>query len=159
MNSRVLVAIALAAVAFATAVHPEEEEWSTETAGDISLFMVMQSYRINADYCSEEVPALKPGFDEFMKSLSGRIRGIGKDLLDSDAFKGMQQLPVPSALLGVLAAKLEETRSELEDLDAGEICPQTLQHYRSMTDEALRDFLRRTLAGIQSTIRTLQKPR
>jgi len=172
MNCRVLAGLALAAITLSPAtwtldapIHGLEgqqpaqkavEEWPMESTGDISVLLVRERYRIYTDHCAEEVPALKPAFEDVMSSLQNRIRRIGTRLLDSDAFKDMKRQAVSSTLLGALSGELATVRQEMEDLDAAAICPETLQSYRNTTDALLEDFLKRTLAGVRSTAQTLK---
>jgi HAMP domain-containing protein len=153
------IAAALAAAALASSVSAQDADWPMESAGDMTVFVVHERYRITAEHCQDEVPALKSGFEDVMKSLKGRIRSIGRMLLDSDAFREMQSKPMPSTLVGALASELENVRDEVQEMDAATTCPQTLQDYRELTDAGLQDFLSRTLAGIQSTMRSLESAR
>jgi hypothetical protein len=172
LNSRLGITLALATLAAAALIHaqdapfhgqvepqaPQEEEeaWPMETIGDISVLIVKERYRIYTDHCAYEMPALKTGFEEVMKSLKSRIRSIGMALLDTDAFRDMKQQQVSSTLLGALSAELRDIRLDLEDQDPTLVCPETLQSYRDTTDELLEDFLKRTLAGIRSTAKVLK---
>jgi hypothetical protein len=174
MNSRILVALALALLAATQAsrlhaqdasIHgqvdqpapePQEEAWPMETTGDISILIVRERYRISTTHCAELLPDSKPAFDAVIKSLSGRIRSIGMRLLDTDAFRDMKQQQVSSTLVGALSSELRNIQQELEDQDPSVACPQTLQNYRSTTDALLEDFLKRTLAGVRVTANSLK---
>lgn len=166
MTGRVLAALALAASLSVPAqdaqihgqqdVQEELEVWPMESTGEVSILVVRERYRIYTDHCARELPALKADFVEVMNSLQGRIRGIGMKLLDSAAFSDMKQQQVSSTLRGALSAELAAVRLELEDQDPEQVCAATLQSYRGTTDALLEDFLKRTLAGIRSTARTLK---
>ncbi len=172
MNRRVLRTLALAAITAAPLIHaqqapfhgqdvppapPEEEAaWPMDSTGDISILVVKERYRIYADHCALEMPALKAALAEAMKSLKMRIRSIGMRLLESDAFRDMKQQPVSSTMVGALSAELGNIRDELESRDPAQVCPETLQSYRDVTDALLEDFLKRTLAGVRSTATELK---
>lgn len=127
-----------------------------ESTGDISILIVRERYRIQADHCARELPVLSSIFAAEMKSLQARIRAIGMRLLDSDAFNDMKQQPVSSTLLGALSAELTNIREELEAEDPSRVCQEIRQNYRAVTDALLEDFLKRTLAGVRSTARELK---
>jgi hypothetical protein len=172
VSSRILITLALAAATVAPVIRAQDaqvhgqqepqappevaEAWPMATTGDITVLIIRERYRIYADHCAGEVPALKAGFDEVMKSLQGRIRSIGMRLLDTDAYADMKQQEVSPTLVGALSAELADIRQELEDQDPDDVCPATLQSYRGVTDEQLQDFLQRTLAGVRITARTLK---
>lgn len=171
MNGRWFVALALVMVMLSSPVPAqeaqihglgdqeavqEEEAWPMESTGDVSILVVKERYRIYVEHCGNAVPILKAALDAEMKSLQGRIRAIGMRLLDSALFQDMKRQPVSPTLLGALSAELADIRQELEDQDPAQVCPETLRSYRATTDELLEDFLRRTLAGIRSTSRTLK---
>lgn len=166
MTGRVLAALTLAASLTVPAqdaqihgqqeVQEEVEVWPMESTGEISILIVRERYRIYTEHCARELPALKTDFVEVMNSLQGRIRRIGIKLLDSAAFSEMKQQQVSPTLRGALSAELAAVRFELEDQDPEQVCAATLQSYRGTTDALLEDFLKRTLAGIRSTARTLK---
>jgi hypothetical protein len=166
VTGRVLAALALAASFTVPAqdaqihgrqdVREEVEVWPMESTGEVSMVVVRERYRIYTDHCARELPALKSAFVEVMNSLQGRIRSIGLRLLESEAFSDMKQQQVSSTLRSALSAELAAVRLELEDQDPELVCAGTLQGYRGTTDALLEDFLKRTLAGIRSTARTLK---
>jgi uncharacterized protein YfkK (UPF0435 family) len=117
----------------------------------------MLRFRIYKDHCSARVPQLKPQFESLIENLNSRIQDISKGLLAADAFKGMKDKPVPAEILDALTDSFDDTRHNVERLDAASICPKTLQNFGEMDDESLKSGLTEALTAVQNMIQKLEK--
>jgi hypothetical protein len=149
--------IALSIVLTISASSAAEAMWPKNSASDLSIFVTLQRYRIYADHCSARIPQLKPKFESLMEILNSRIQGISKGLLASDAFRGMEDKPVPAAIVFALKDTVHDAEHNLERQDAGFICPKTLQDLGDIDDESLRLVLSETLTAVQNMTRNMEK--
>jgi hypothetical protein len=157
MNLRKSVFIALAIVLATSAAPAAEAVWPKNSASDLSIFVTMLRFRIYKDHCSARVPQLKPQFESLIENLNSRIQDISKGLLAADAFKGMKDKPVPAEILDALTDSFDDTRHNVERLDAASICPKTLQNFGEMDDESLKSGLTEALTAVQNMIQKLEK--
>lgn len=157
MDFRNSAFIALVIALTASASSAAEAVWPKNSAGDLSIFVTLQRFRIYADRCSAEVPQLKPRFESLMESLDSRIHGIANDLLASDVFKGMKDKPVPAEIIDALKDNFDDAKHNFERQDAASICPKTLQNLGEMDDESLKSGLTEILAAVQNMIRMMEK--
>lgn len=149
--------IALTIVLVTSVAISAEAVWPNNSAGDLSIFVTLQRYRIYADHCSASIPQLKPKFESLMEDLSSRIQGVSKVLLASDAFKGMKDKPVPAEIVFALRDILSDTEHNVESKDAAAICQKTMQSLSEMDEKSLGADLSVTLSGVQKMIGNLEK--
>jgi hypothetical protein len=152
MNSRNPAIIALATILITSAAPAAEVVWPTNSAGDFSIAVALQRFRIYADHCSAQVPPLKPKFESLMEALNSRIQGISKDLLASDAFKGMKDKLVPAEIVFAFKDSFDDARHNFERQDAASACPKTLQNLAATDDDSLKSGLREILVAVQNMI-------
>jgi hypothetical protein len=119
--------------------------------------VTMLRFRIYADHCSAKVPQLAPKFENLVESLNNRIHGVSKGLLASDMFKGMTDKPVPADILDAFKDSFDDVRHNIERLDAASICPQKLQTFGEMDDDALTSDLTAALTAVHNMIQKLEQ--
>lgn len=152
LRNSACIALAIALTAPAPAA---DAVWPSDSASDLSAFVTLQRFQIQADHCSAKVPRLKPKFDSLMENLNNRIQGISKGLLASDMFKGMKDKPVPAPIVFALEDSLDDAKHNFERQDADSICPKTLQTLGAMDDDSLKSRLTDTFTAVQNMIRNL----
>lgn len=156
MNFMKHVFIAIAMLLAASATPAAEAVWPKNSASELSIFAVLQRYRIYADHCSARIPRLKPEFEGLMDKLGSRIQGIATGLLASGAFKDMRDKPVPAHIVLALKDLLHDAEHNFERQDSGFICPKTLQDLGEISDESLKSDLSVTLTSVQNMTRNFE---
>ena len=146
----------LTALALVGGAAAGDVQWPQDSASEFSAFVTLQRFRIYTDHCSASVPLLKPEFERLAAQLPGRIQGVSKGLLASDAFRGMKGKPVPVEIVAAFKDSLHDAEHNFERKDAAAACPKTLQSIAGMGDEALGSELRVTLTAVQNMIRNLE---
>jgi hypothetical protein len=134
-----------------------EAVWPKDSAGDLSIFVTMQRFRIYADHCSARLPQLKPEFKSLMEDLHSRAQRIAKGLLASGPFMGMRDKPVPPEIIAAFKDSFEDMQHNFERRDAASICPKTLQDLRGMDDSSLKSALTEVLTAVQKMIGNLEE--
>lgn len=157
MNLAKPVAIALAIAVAAQVTSAAEAIRSTHSLGDLSMFVTLERFRIEAEHCSARVPQLKPRFDSLMDGLSRRIQGISTSLLSSDAFKDIKDKRAPAEIEIAFKDSIDDSRHNFERQDAESICPKSLQRLGEMDDDTLKADLWRTLMALKTMTRHLEK--
>lgn len=156
MAFRKLAFIALGFVLTMSDTFAAEAKWPRNSASDLSIFVVLERYRVYAVHCSARIPQLKPQFESLMEILGNRIQVLSKDLLASDEFKGMNDKSVPDAIVFALEDTLHDAEHNVERQDAALICPKTLRNLGEMNDDSLKSGLSETLTAVQNMTRNLE---
>ena len=157
MNFKNPIFIVLAIVLSCSGASAAEAVWPKNSASDLSIFVASMRFRIYAEYCSVRVPQLKPQFEILVENLNARIAGISKGLLATDIFDGMNDKPVPAAIINAFEDSLHDSKHNLERREAASVCPKALQNFGEMDDESLRSDLTDIFTAVQTMIQNLEK--
>jgi len=157
MNFRKSAFIVLAAVLTAPFASAAEAAWPKNSAGDLSSFLALLRFRIQADHCSAKVPQSRKEFESLIDSLDKRIQGISEGLLASEKFSDMKDKPVPDKIIDSLKDSFDDTKHNFERRDAASVCPKTLQSLGKVDDESLKSGLTEILTAVQNMVRNLEK--
>jgi len=99
---------------------------------------------------------LKPKFDSLVANLHARMLGFSKPLLDSAAFRGLKDKPVPAEIVDAFRDSFEDLEHNFERLDAVAVCPEALERVGELDDASLRSALTDALTGVQNMIRNME---
>lgn len=128
----------------------------THSATEFPTFVIMQRYRIYAEHCSAEVPALKPEFESLVESLAGRIQEISSRLITSGKFDGLRGKAVPAEVIDAFRDILHDTQHNFERREAAYICPKTLQSLAELDDGTLKSGLGDIFTAVQKMLWNLE---
>lgn len=147
---------AFAAVCVMPGAGAAEPAWPAKSASDLSMFVTLQRFRIYADHCAAQTPALKPQFDKLLLDLDSRLQDLSRQVLADDAFGGLRTRPVPAAIIAAFKDSFEDMSHNVERQDAAKLCPKALQNLGTVNDETLRTDLRQALTAVRNMIGNLE---
>jgi hypothetical protein len=145
------------AMILAAAVPAAEVAWPRNSASDLSMVVALQSLQVRADHCAGGLPQLKGEFESAMENLHIHMQGISRGLLASDAFRDMEDKPVPAEIIRAFKDIFDDARHNAERQDASSVCPKTLKELREMDDESLRSALTQSLTAVRNMMQKLEK--
>ena len=157
MNLKISMPLALVFIWVCSTASAAEIAWPRSSAAEFSVFFASQMIRDQIDECSPYIdsPALKPKLGLMKDRLTDRLKAISKELLESEEFRGINDIRISSDFVDAMKDHHDRGVRELQSVANPDLCLRAIAGLALMTndsDESLKEMLKKTMKEVRKVI-------